>query len=269
MSIDLNSDLAESFGQWTMGDDDAMLDIVSSANIACGFHAGDPLTMLHALERAARNGVAIGAHVAYRDLVGFGRRDLDASPEELRGDVLYQLAAIHGMARTVGASVSYIKPHGALYNRIAHDPVQAQAVVDAIVAFDPQLPILGMPGSTILGLAAQEGIPTRTEAFADRAYRSDGSLVSRREPGAVITDAAEVAARSLRLAVEGSVVTIDGGTIELKVDSLCVHGDTAGAVALARAVRSVLEAAGVEIAPVAASGRARGVSQTPGVTGAP
>ncbi len=250
MQIDLNSDLAESFGRWNLGDDDAMLDVVSSANVACGFHAGDPLVMLHALERAARNGVAVGAHVAYRDLAGFGRRDLDASPAELTGDVLYQLAAISGMARTVGARVSYIKPHGALYNRIAHDPVQAQAVVDAVVALDPTLPVLGLPGSEILRLAAAAGLPTRVEAFTDRAYTPEGALVSRRQEGSVIHAPAEVAARSVRMATEGTVVAIDGSVVRLDPDSLCLHSHTPGAVGLARAVRDALEAAGVEIRPV-------------------
>jgi len=250
MQIDLNSDLAESFGRWTLGDDDAMLAIVSSANVACGFHAGDPLVMLHALERAGRDGVAVGAHVAYRDLAGFGRRDLDASPAELTGDVLYQLAAISGMARTVGARVSYVKPHCALYNRIAHDPVQAQAVVDAVVALDPTLPVLGLPGSEILRLAAAAGLPTRVEAFADRAYTPEGALVSRRQEGAVVHDPAEVAARSVRMATEGTVVAVDGSVVRLDPDSLCLHSDTPGAVGLARAVRDALEAAGVEIRPV-------------------
>lgn len=247
MQIDLNSDLAESFGRWTLGDDAAMLEIVSSANVACGFHAGDPLTMLAALERAAANGVAVGAHVSYRDLAGFGRRDLDASPDELRGDVLYQLAAVSGLAHTAGTRVSYVKPHGALYNRIAHDPMQAEAVLDAVAAFDASLPILGMPGSVILALATDRGLVTRTEAFADRAYQSDGSLVSRRLAGAVITDSAEVAERSVRIATERTVVAIDGTVIPLDPQSLCLHSDTPGAVELARTVRDALELAGVDI----------------------
>ena len=249
-SIDINSDIGEGFSRWTLGDDTEMLGLVSSANIACGFHAGDARTMLATVATAQQNGVDIGAHVAYRDLAGFGRRDLDASPAELTGDVLYQLAAISGMARTVGARVSYVKPHGALYNRIAHDPVQAQAVVDAVVALDPTLPVLGLPGSEILRLAAAAGLPTRVEAFADRAYTPAGALVSRRQEGAVVHDPAEVAARAVRMATEGTVVAVDGSVVRLDPDSICLHSDTPGAVGLARAVRAALEEAGVRIRPV-------------------
>lgn len=250
--IDLNADLGESFGRWTLGDDAAMLEIVSSANVACGFHAGDPLTMIAALEGAATNGVAVGAHVSYRDLAGFGRRYVAATSAELKGDVLYQLAAIEGLARVAGTTLRYVKPHGALYNRIVHDPVHAQAVVDAVVAFDATLPIMGLPGSVVLELAAEAGLATRTEAFADRAYNPDGTLVSRNVAGSVIHDVDAVAARSVRIAVEGTVESMDGGVVELgRVDSLCVHSDTPGAVELARAVRAALESARVEIRAVA------------------
>src|SRR3954451_1385668 len=165
--MDLNCDLGESFGRWRLADDAALLAIVTSANVACGFHAGDPLTMLHVLERAAARGVAVGAHVGYRDLAGFGRREMAVGPAELRGDVLYQLAALDGLARTVGIRVAYVKPHGALYNRIHRDRVQASAVADAVAAYDGGLPLLGMPGSAGLVAAAARGLPVRREAFAD------------------------------------------------------------------------------------------------------
>ncbi len=247
--MDLNCDLGEGFGAWRMGDDDALLSIVTSANVACGFHAGDPLTMLHVLERAAELGVAVGAHVAYRDLAGFGRREMATGAAELRGDVLYQLAALDGLARTVGIRVAYVKPHGALYNRIGRDPVQATAVVDAVVAYDAALPLLGMPGSAALEAAAARDLPVRREAFADRGYAPDGSLLPRGEPGAVLTDPALVAARARSIALDGLLPQDDGAPMALDVDSLCVHSDTLGAVALATAVRGALEAAGVEVRP--------------------
>lgn len=245
-TIDLNADLAESFGAWTLGDDTKMLAVVSSANVACGFHAGDPLTMLAALRTAAANGVAVGAHVSYRDLAGFGRRFVDASHDELVGDVQYQVAALEGLAKVAGSRVGYVKPHGALYNRIQTDAVHAQAVVDAVVPFG--LPIMGMPGSVVLQLARQAGLATLTECFADRAYRADGALVARDVPGAVIVDPEEVAARAVRMATLGTVDSIDGEVVELgHPDSMCVHSDTPGAVELARAVRAALEGAGVEV----------------------
>lgn len=246
MRIDLNADLAESFGAWTLGDDGAMLAIVTSANVACGFHAGDPLVIRHALEVARVNGVAVGAHVSYRDLAGFGRRYVEASPAELEGDVLYQVGALQGLARAVGTSVQYVKPHGALYNRIQWDAAHAQAVVDAVVSFG--LPIMGMPGSVVLRLALDRGLATLTECFADRAYTRDGALVARDVPGAVIHDPEAVAARAVRMATEGTVEAIDGGVVELgHPDSMCLHSDTPGAVELARVVRDALEGAGVEV----------------------
>lgn len=210
MRIDMNSDMGESFGRWTLGDDEALLDVVSSANVACGFHAGDPSVMLRTLSYAASRGVMVGAHVAYRDLAGFGRRYVDESPDELKADVMYQIAALEGMARSVGAQVRYVKPHGALYNRIVRDESQAAAVVDAIRAVDASLAILTQPGAVVGRLAAQAGLRVFHEAFADRAYNADGTLVSRRLPDAVIADPAEVAARVLRMVREHEVVAIDG-----------------------------------------------------------
>lgn len=202
MRIDMNSDMGESFGRWTLGDDEALLDVVSSANGACGFHAGDPSVMLRTLSYAASRGVMVGAHVAYRDLAGFGRRYVDESPDELKADVMYQIAALEGMARSVGAQVRYVKPHGALYNRIVRDESQAAAVVEAIRSVDASLAILTQPGAVVGRLAAQAGLRVFHEAFADRAYNVDGTLVSRRLPDAVIADPAEVAARVLRMVCE-------------------------------------------------------------------
>ncbi|MEQ3018296.1 5-oxoprolinase subunit PxpA [Bifidobacterium adolescentis] len=240
MRIDMNSDMGESFGRWTLGDDEALLDVVSSANVACGFHAGDPSVMLRTLSYAASRGVMVGAHVAYRDLAGFGRRYVDESPDELKADVMYQIAALEGMARSVGAQVRYVKPHGALYNRIVRDEAQAAAV-------DESLAILTQPGAVVGRLAAQAGLRVFHEAFADRAYNADGTLVSRRLPDAVIADPAEVAARVLRMVCEHEVVAIDGTVVPLNADSVCVHGDSPSAVAMARAVRARLESEGVAI----------------------
>lgn len=249
MRIDLNADLGESFGAWRMGDDLAMLDLVTSANIACGFHAGDAVTMRHTVAAAAERGVSIGAHISYPDLRGFGRRFLDATPDELTADVLYQLGALSAMARAAHTRVRYVKPHGALYNAIVHHEEQAAAVVEAVRLYDADLPVLGLPGSAWLRLATEAGLVAVPEAFADRAYTPEGTLVSRREPGAVLHDAEQVAARCVTMATEQQVVAVDGTGVQVAARSLCVHGDSPGAVAMATAVRRGLEAAGVEIAP--------------------
>jgi UPF0271 protein len=251
-TVDLNADLGEGFGVWRLGDDDALLDVVTSANVACGFHAGDPSTMRRVCTRAAEAGVTVGAQVSYRDLAGFGRRFLDVDPAELADEVLYQLAALDGIARASGTDVGYLKPHGALYNAAVHHEGQAQAVVDAVVAHDPTLPVLGLPGSALLRLADAAGLTTVAEGFADRGYTPQGTLVPRREAGALVEDPGEVAARAVRMAVEGVVVAVDGTAVELQVRSLCVHGDTPGAVYLAREIRRTLEDAGVTLAPFVA-----------------
>ncbi|MDD7834646.1 MULTISPECIES: LamB/YcsF family protein [Paenarthrobacter] len=245
--MDLNADLGESFGSWTMGDDASMFRIVSSANVACGFHAGDPLTMLDSCRAAFELDVRVGAHVGYRDLAGFGRRSLDMTFDELFGDVLYQLGALDGMAHAVGASVDYVKPHGALYNRIVRDTEQAEAVVAAVHAYDPGLPVLGLPGSAWITLADEAGHPVFREAFVDRAYLPDGTLVPRTQEGAVLHDTAAVVAQAVRLATRKEVVAIDGSVVPVQADSLCIHGDTPGAVNMAAAVREGLEQAGVNI----------------------
>jgi len=244
--IDLNADLGEGFGRWALGDDDAMIGLVTSANVACGFHAGDPPTMRAVVQRCAAAGVAVGAQVGYRDLAGFGRRFIDVAPGELADEVLYQIGALDAFARHAGTRVSYVKPHGALYNAAVHHDGQAAAVVAGVQAFG-DLPVLGLPGSRLLARAAERGLRAVPEAFADRAYAPDGTLVPRREPGAVLHDPAAVAARSVRLATEGEVTAVDGSPVRVAAESLCVHGDTPGAVAIAAAVRTALVEAGLEV----------------------
>ncbi|REC93802.1 LamB/YcsF family protein [Kushneria indalinina] len=246
-SIDLNSDLGESFGQWRMGDDATMLGIVTSANVACGFHAGDPAGISRTLQAAAEHGVTVGAHVSYPDLVGFGRRYMDIASDELYADVIYQIGALQGLARAAGTQVRYVKPHGALYNTIAHDRRQAEAVIEAIRDVDASLLLMTLAGTPLVGWAREAGLNTAAEAFADRAYNADGSLVSRREAGAVLHDADRCAERMDRLVHEGVIECIDGHDIALHADSICVHGDSPGAVALAEAVRARLTRSGVTL----------------------
>ncbi|MDO4906157.1 MAG: 5-oxoprolinase subunit PxpA [Lautropia sp.] len=245
--IDLNSDLGESFGTWQMGDDAAMLDIVTSANVACGFHAGDPVGMLNTLRQAADKGVVVGAHVGYPDLAGFGRRNMDVASKELRADTIYQIGALHALARVAGARVGYVKPHGALYNTMAYDRRQATDVIEAIRSLDDSLALVALAGSPLVDWAREAGLKVVAEAFADRAYTARGTLVSRREPGSVLHDAGQVAARMLRLVQEGVIEAIDGSLVQVQADSICVHGDSPDAVAMARAVRQVLLSAGVEL----------------------
>jgi UPF0271 protein len=249
--VDLNSDLGEGYGRWALGDDAALLEVVTSANVACGFHAGDPSTIDRTVRTAVERGVSIGAQVSYPDLAGFGRREMDVAPADLTADVLYQLGALEAFARAAGSRVRYVKPHGALYNRIARDPVQAAAVVEAVRRYDPALPLLTLPGSAAMDAARDAGVPAVAEGFADRAYTADGRLVSRREPGAVLHDPEQVATRAVVMATEHRVESIDGDQVEVDVRSLCVHGDTPGAVDLARQVRAALEKAGVTLEPFA------------------
>ena len=247
VAIDVNSDLGESYGVWTLGDDAAMLGIVTSANVACGFHAGDPSVLRAACRLAVHHDVAIGAQVSFPDLPGFGRRHLEMEPDELRDAVLYQLGALDAFAQVAGAEIAYVKPHGALYHTTAAHRPAAQALVAAAAEYDPSLAILGLPGSELLAAAEAAGLEAVPEAFADRASRPDGGLVSRREPRSVLTDPDEVAERAVRIAVDNEVVAVDGSVVRLRARSICVHGDTPGAVDLARAVRSALDAAGVGV----------------------
>ncbi|MFF9810049.1 LamB/YcsF family protein [Streptomyces coeruleorubidus] len=245
--IDLNADLGEGFGRWRLTDDERLLSVVTSANVACGFHAGDAATMRRVCELAAERGVRIGAQVSYRDLAGFGRRAMDVPSAELAAEVAYQIGALEVFARAAGAGVAYVKPHGALYNRVVHDEEQAAAVVDGVLLANAALPVLGLPGSRLLELAGKAGLPVVTEAFADRAYTDAGTLVPRSLEGAVITDPDTVVERSLGLARSGEVVSHSGTRIDVRARSLCLHGDTPGAVELARRVRERLAASGVRV----------------------
>jgi 5-oxoprolinase (ATP-hydrolysing) subunit A len=245
--VDLNSDLGEGFGIWKLGDDEALLDIVTSANVACGFHAGDPNILRRVCEAAVSRGVSIGAQVGYRDLAGFGRRSIDVDTESLTNDVIYQIGALDGFARVAGSRVRYVKPHGALYNRTVDDARQAAAVVAALVAYDRTLPLLGLPGSALLRHAEQAGLPTVTEAFADRGYTANATLVPRSQPGALLDDPATVAQRMVQMLLTGRLQSVDGVDLAVSAQSICVHGDSPGAVAMAVAVRQALTEAGVEI----------------------
>ncbi|MEW1551738.1 LamB/YcsF family protein [Streptomyces tsukubensis] len=246
-SIDLNADLGEGFGRWRLTDDEQLLSVVTSANVACGFHAGDAATMREVCRIAAERSVRIGAQVAYRDLAGFGRRAMEVPPDELAAEVAYQIGALEVFARAAGSRVSYVKPHGALYNRVVGDEEQAAAVVEGVRLAGGGLPLLSLPGSALHSLAEKAGLPVVTEGFADRAYTARGTLVPRGEEGAVLSDAAAVVERSVGMARFGVVAARCGRTVAVRPRSLCVHGDTPGAVALARRVRRGLEEAGVRV----------------------
>ncbi|MFH7335113.1 LamB/YcsF family protein [Streptomyces sp. KHY 26] len=246
-SIDLNADLGEGFGRWRLTEDEQLLSVVTSANVACGFHAGDAATMRRVCELAAERGVTIGAQVSYRDLAGFGRRAMDVPPAELAAEVAYQIGALEVFARSAGARVAYVKPHGALYNRVTHDEEQAGAVIDGVLLAGPALPVLGLPGSRLLTLARKAGLPAVPEAFADRAYTDEGALVPRGRDGAVVSDPEAVVRRSVGLARSGVVTAHSGARVRVRARSLCLHGDTPGAVELARQVRAELVAAGVRV----------------------
>jgi 5-oxoprolinase (ATP-hydrolysing) subunit A len=234
-SIDLNCDMGEGYGAWGMGDDERLAPLVSSMNVACGFHASDPATMRRTVRLAKRHGVAVGAHPSYPDRVGFGRRPLAATPDEVRDDVTYQIGALWAFCRAEGVPLRHVKAHGALYGAAAQDEALAAAVCEAARAIDPALAVVGLAGSRMAEVARRLGVRWVGEAFADRAYRSDGALLSRREPGAVIHDQAAVAERVARLAREGRLQAADGSDLWLEAGTLCIHGDTPGALELVRA----------------------------------
>ena len=250
-SVDLNADLAEGYGVWELGDDAAMLDIVTSANLACGFHAGNPIGLARTCREAVRRGVRIGAQVGYFDLAGFGRRRIDVEPDELSADVIYQIGALQALARAAGSVLAYVKPHGALYNTIVEDRDQARAVAHAVHTVDPGLPVLGLAGSAFFEEADRVGLRTVAEAFADRAYRPDGQLLPRREAGAVLHNADDIAERVLTMVTAGHVTAVDGSVIGIEVESVCVHGDSPGAVQIAAAVAGRLRAGGIDLAAFA------------------
>ncbi len=243
--IDLNSDVGESFGRWVLGDDEAMIRSVSSVNVACGFHAGDPSTLRRTCAFAARAGVTVGAQVGYRDLAGFGRRFIEMDPSDLTDDLIYQIGALQALAQVAGTGVRYVKPHGALYNATVHHHSQAQAVIDAVRAVDPRLPVLGPPGSALLELAERAGLRAVPEAFADRGYSAQGTLIPRNQPGALLSEPAAVAARVVRLVTEGVIAAVDGTDVKVDAESICVHGDSPGAVDMAATVRQALLDTGI------------------------
>jgi UPF0271 protein len=250
-TIDLNADLGEGFGAWRAGDDDGVLARVSSANVACGFHAGDPLVMRRTVEAAAARGVAVGAHPGYPDLLGFGRRDLAASPEEVTAYVVYQVGALSAFCAAAGTRLRYVKPHGALYNRAAVDEATARAVAEGVRLADPSLALLGLAGSRLVRAAEEAGLRAAAEAFVDRGYLADGTLVPRGRPGATLHEADAVAARAVRMVRDGVVEAADGTSLSVAPDSLCVHGDNPDAPAILAAVRAALERAGIGVAPFA------------------
>lgn len=247
MAIDLNCDLGESFGPWAMGADEAVMPHITSANVACGAHAGDPSVMRRTIRLARDAGVAVGAHPGFADLQGFGRREIKANPGEVEDLVLAQIGALSAMARAEGATLRHVKAHGALYNMAARDRALADAIARAICAFDSQLIMFGLPNSPMIDAARDAGLCAAAEGFADRAYQADGSLTPRSVPGAVIHDADAVVDRAIRMAGDGVVLTSTGQEIRMRIDTICVHGDTPGAPELARRIRAGLERAGIAV----------------------
>ena len=249
-SVDFNADLGETTAGNPVADDAAMMELITSANVACGFHAGDPHDIAKTVKNAAKAGVTVGAHVGYRDSAGFGRRFMDYAPGELADEVLYQIGALDALARAHGTTIRYVKPHGALYNTIVHHEIQAQAVIDGIKAFSPGLAVMLLPGGVAIDKAEAAGLRVIREAFADRAYNPDGTLVSRREPNAVLDSVEAVVDQVRQIAQSGSVTATDGSTVQVDAESVCVHGDSPGAVQMTRAVREQLAAEGVDFTSV-------------------
>ena len=250
MNIDINCDMGESFGRYQLGLDAEMITLISSANIACGFHAGDPNVMRKTVQLAVEHGVGVGAHPGFPDLAGFGRRNMNMLADELRDAIVYQVGALMGFTQVFEAQIQHVKPHGAMYNMAAEDEGMSRTIVEALLKLNDQLILFGLSGAKILKIAQGAGLRVAREVFADRAYNDDGSLVSRTKPGAVITDSAQVAERVLQMVKERKVTTITGAEIDLELDTICVHGDTAGAVEHAKHITRALKQEGIEIAPV-------------------
>lgn len=248
--IDLNCDLGESFGAYRIGMDEAIIPLISSANVACGFHAGDFNTMAKTAKLCAESGVSMGAHPGFPDLQGFGRRNMNLSPAEVQNLVTCQIGALYGFCRSAGVRLRHVKPHGALYNMAAKDPALARAICLGVHAFDPSLILLGLSGSEMLKQAKEIGLPYAAEVFADRAYEDDGTLVARSKPGAMITDEDEAVARVIRMILEHRVTSINGRDIEICPDSVCVHGDSEKALLFVKKIRSALEQEGITIRPL-------------------
>jgi UPF0271 protein len=248
--IDLNADVGESLGPWPMGDDERLIPLVSSVNVACGAHAGDPLTIERTIRLAVEHGVAVGAHPGYPDLVGFGRRDLDMTRAELLASIVYQVGAVSAIAGSLGAELRHVKPHGALYNRAARDHAVAETIAAAIRRSAPDLVLVGLAGSALLDAGQAAGLQIAAEAFADRAYDADGKLRSRRLDGAILATPAAAAKQALSIVRDGRVATYGGSSLVVRADTICIHGDTPGAADYAAAVRAALGKAGVTIAAV-------------------
>lgn len=246
--IDLNADVGESFGIYSLGQDPLLMEAITSANVACGFHAGDPGVMRAAVALAKAHGVAVGAHPGFQDLAGFGRREIQASPREVEDLVAYQIGALAAIAAAQGVALSHVKPHGALYNMAARDPALADAIARAIRSVDRTLVLVGPPASQLVDAAGRAGLRAAREAFADRAYHADGSLVPRHQPGAVLHDVEEVTSRAVTMVRDKAVVALDGGRVPLEIETLCVHGDTPGAAILAGRIRAALLTAGIRVA---------------------
>jgi len=253
MRIDINSDLGESFGAYTIGHDAGLMKAITSANVAAGFHGGDPSVLRGTIRMAKASGVAVGAHPGFPDLVGFGRRELNVTPKEAEDFVLYQVAAVAGVARAEGVALQHVKPHGALFNMAVRNRELADAIARGVAAFDTSLILFGLPGSEILAAGRAAGLRVAAEVFADRAYEADGSLASRRKPGSVIHDADAVVARAVRMISDRTVVAIDGSMVKLDADTICVHGDTPGSDVLAAKIRAGLESSGVTVKAIGAA----------------
>jgi len=249
-TIDLNCDMGEGFGAWEMGDDAALLDYVSSANIACGYHAGDPGTIHRTVRLAIEKGVAVGAHPSLPDLQGFGRRSMSVSSEEAYDMMLYQIGALAGFATACGGQLAHVKPHGALYNMAAKDHKLAQAIAQAVKDFDPRLVLFGLAGSELVRAGDQAGLKTASEVFADRTYQSGGSLTPRSQPGSMIHDPEAAIVQVRRMVGEGRVRSLQGGDVPVKADTLCIHGDAPNAAEFAKRIRQALDADGVRVAAV-------------------
>jgi UPF0271 protein len=250
MNVDINCDMGESFGIYRLGFDEEMMSHITSANIACGFHGGDPIVMERTVSLAKQNGVSVGAHPGFPDLVGFGRRNMELAPQEVRNDIIYQIGALSAFAKTLGLSLQHVKPHGQLYNLAAKDEPMTRAICDALLTLEDSLILVALSGSRMAEIASKSGLKVAREAFADRAYHRDGSLVSRKKEGSVIHDPKRVAERIIRMVQEGKIQSIEGNLIDLEVDSICVHGDTPGAVQLAQTIRKNLEGAGIRVLPM-------------------
>ena len=250
LRVDLNSDLGESFGRYTLGMDDQILPVISSANVACGFHASDPVVMEKTVKLAKASGVAVGAHPGYPDLMGFGRRNMVISPDEARAYILYQLGALYAFLKPLGMEMQHVKPHGAFYNMAAKDYELSKAICQAVKDFDPHLILLGLSGSQHIRAAEDVGLRAVSEVFADRAYEEDGTLVNRKKPGAMITDEDEAIRRVVRMVKEGKVTAITGRDIPIRAESICVHGDGEKALLFSKRIRAAMEAEGVSIVPM-------------------